>query len=94
MTAILVTGMSGVGKSAAVDELARRGFGTIDTGNSDWIRFVHGEPIWDEDRICLRRYALTPSVRIAPERRPHHIEPLSGHLPSEHRHRFCDGRLD
>ena len=51
MTAILVTGMSGVGKSTALVEVARRGFDTVDTDYGDWIREVDGEPLWREPLI-------------------------------------------
>jgi dephospho-CoA kinase len=51
VTAILVTGMSGVGKSTALVELARRGFDTMDTDDGDWIREVDGEPLWREPLI-------------------------------------------
>ncbi len=51
MTAVLVTGMSGVGKSTALAELARRGFETVDTDDGDWIEVVDGERLWVEPRI-------------------------------------------
>ncbi len=55
--AILVTGMSGVGKSTALAGLARRGFDTVDTDVGPWIRPVDGEPLWCEPLIeeLLRR---------------------------------------
>lgn len=49
--AVLVTGMSGVGKSTVLDELARRGYATVDTDNGPWIEFVDSEPIWRESLI-------------------------------------------
>jgi hypothetical protein len=58
-TAILVTGMSGVGKSATLVELSRRGFETTDTDFGPWIEVVDGERMWREDLIeemlCLPR---------------------------------------
>ena len=51
MTAVLITGMSAVGKSSVLAELARRGFDTVDTDDGDWIHAVDGEPLWREDRI-------------------------------------------
>src|SRR6516164_2629624 len=36
MRRVLVTGMSGTGKSAALDELAKRGFRTVDTDLPGW----------------------------------------------------------
>lgn len=51
MTAILVTGMSGTGKSTVLDELARLGFRVVDTDVGDWIEVVGAERQWREDRI-------------------------------------------
>lgn len=54
-SAILVTGMSGSGKSTALAELGRRGHRVVDTDDPSWI--VQGqttqvaEPMWDLDRI-------------------------------------------
>lgn len=54
---MLVTGMSGTGKSAALIELARRGHRVIDTDYGDWIvsaPAVDGgqpEQLWREDRM-------------------------------------------
>ena len=48
MVAILLTGMSGVGKSSVLSELARRGFDTVDTDDGGWIRVLGGEPLWHE----------------------------------------------
>ena len=36
MTAVLITGMSGTGKSTVLAELARRGHRTVDTDEGDW----------------------------------------------------------
>lgn len=60
--AILVTGMSGVGKSTALTELARRGFTTVDTDYGPWIHVVDGEPLWREPLIdaLLNRPRETP----------------------------------
>ena len=52
MTAALLTGMSGVGKSTVLAELAARGIHTVDTDYGDWMRTDdHGERLWREDRI-------------------------------------------
>lgn len=52
MTVVLVTGMSGTGKSAALAELARRGHRAVDTDYGGWTEGVPGsERLWDEDRI-------------------------------------------
>jgi shikimate kinase len=55
---VLVTGMSGTGKSEVLAELARRGFPVVETdvgGWSEWIPpkgGVEGEWLWREDRIA------------------------------------------
>lgn len=51
IAAVLLTGMSGVGKSTVLTELARRGFDTVDTDVGDWIATVDGEPLWREHLI-------------------------------------------
>lgn len=51
MTAVLITGMSGTGKSTILAELARRGHRVVDTDHGDWIDRSGPEPLWDEDRI-------------------------------------------
>jgi dephospho-CoA kinase len=49
---ILVTGMSGTGKSSALAELARRGFRTVDTDEPGWTaEDVDDGQSWDEKRI-------------------------------------------
>ncbi len=57
MTAVLVTGMSGTGKSTVLAELARRGHAAVDTDEGGWIIEVpqadgSTEPLWDEARIA------------------------------------------
>jgi dephospho-CoA kinase len=51
MTVVLVTGMSGTGKSAALGELERRGHRVVDTDYGDWIDTSGPEPVWRGDRI-------------------------------------------
>jgi dephospho-CoA kinase len=52
---VLLTGMSGVGKSTVIGELAARGYKTVDADADEWSEAVDvaGEPdlIWREDRI-------------------------------------------
>ncbi len=57
MTRVLVTGMSGVGKSTVLVELARRGHRVVDTDYGGWSEEVTGpnsgpERLWREDRIA------------------------------------------
>ena len=57
MAAVLVTGMSGTGKSAALAELARRGHRVVDTDYGGYSEEVPSsrpggfEQVWREDRI-------------------------------------------
>jgi broad-specificity NMP kinase len=57
VTVILVTGMSGTGKSTALAELARRGHRVVDTDSGGWSEEVPledgagFEQLWHEDRI-------------------------------------------
>jgi dephospho-CoA kinase len=40
MTEVLVTGMSGTGKSSVLVELARRGYRVVDTDEPGWSEWV------------------------------------------------------
>jgi len=61
MSRILVTGMSGTGKSSALAELGRHGYRVVDTGDPGWREYreyvessdeLHrGEWLWVEERI-------------------------------------------
>src|SRR5438093_5982594 len=61
MSRVLVTGMSGTGKSAALAELGRRGCRVVDTGDPGWREYreyveatdeLHrGEWLWLEDKM-------------------------------------------
>jgi branched-chain amino acid transport system substrate-binding protein len=58
MRRVLVTGMSGTGKSSALAALERRGFRTVDTDVQGWSEWVPAadaperERLWREDRIA------------------------------------------
>jgi adenylate kinase family enzyme len=58
MRRVLVTGMSGTGKSTALAELGRRGFRIVDTDFGGWGEWIpardgaEGEWLWREDRIA------------------------------------------
>lgn len=51
MANVLITGMSGTGKSALLDELASRGYRTVDTDYGGYYEVVDGERLWRRDRI-------------------------------------------
>jgi adenylate kinase family enzyme len=58
MAVVLVTGMSGTGKSSALAELARRGHRVVDTDDGGWTEEASStdvrrpfEPLWRGDRI-------------------------------------------
>jgi adenylate kinase family enzyme len=59
---VLITGMSGTGKSSLLHELAARGYRTVDTDYGDYFETVGGERLWREDRIR----ALLSSEEDAP----------------------------
>jgi shikimate kinase len=58
MARVLVTGMSGTGKSTALVELGRRGFRVVDADSPGWSEWIpsrdgsDGEWLWREDRIA------------------------------------------
>jgi len=61
MSKVLLTGMSGTGKSSALGELGRRGYRVVDTDDPGWREYrAHAQPIdelhwgeylWVEERI-------------------------------------------
>jgi shikimate kinase len=56
MNRVLLTGMSGTGKSTLIGALAARGYKAVDTDANtwcEWVRDADGEPdwVWREDRM-------------------------------------------
>ncbi|HEX7312205.1 MAG TPA: AAA family ATPase [Gaiellaceae bacterium] len=53
MRKVLVTGMSGTGKSTALTELRRRGFEVVDTDEPGWTKWCDedGGYVWREDHV-------------------------------------------
>lgn len=52
MRRILLTGMSGTGKSSALAELARRGFDVVDTDEPGWKEWRGDGWLWREGRMA------------------------------------------
>ena len=66
MRRILVTGMSGTGKSSALAELARRGFRTVDTDEPGWtVEDADGGRWWDEQRMTELLDAEGPTLYVS-----------------------------
>src|SRR3954470_21723219 len=61
MTRVLVTGMSGAGKTTVLDELRRRGHLTVDTDYDGW---ELPDGTWDEQRMD-RLLASHPDVVVS-----------------------------
>jgi broad-specificity NMP kinase len=54
MRRILVTGMSGTGKSSALERLRLKGFRTVDTDEGDWTEWseADGGYVWREEQMA------------------------------------------
>ena len=66
MRRILVTGMSGTGKSSALAELARRGFHAVDTDEPGWtVEDAEGGRWWDEERIARLLAEERPTLYVS-----------------------------
>ncbi len=59
MSHVLITGMSGVGKTTVLRELARRGHRTIDTDYDGW---VLPDGTWDEPRMTALLASVEPVI--------------------------------
>jgi shikimate kinase len=71
---ILITGMSGTGKSSVIAEMARCGFQAIDLDTPAWSHWVDADPqdiltpaagkdwVWREDRVCALLSAAEPEL--------------------------------
>ena len=73
MRRVLVTGMSGTGKSSALVELRRRGFEVVDTDEPGWTEWrADVGHVWDEERLdeLLARDRDVTAVRVR-----HGLEP-------------------
>jgi dephospho-CoA kinase len=65
---VLVTGMSGTGKSSALVELSKLGFQVLDTDQPGWTEWSDSEVgfVWREDRIAdLLASEVGPSLYVS-----------------------------
>ncbi|ULH16133.1 AAA family ATPase [Deinococcus sp. KNUC1210] len=63
MQRILITGMSGAGKSSVCLELGRRGLDAVDTDTDAWCEWVGEPPDWQWREPELLRLLRTPRTR-------------------------------
>ncbi len=66
MTKVLVTGMSGTGKSCALEALGQRGHDVVDTDTDEWCRWTRDDEgrddwIWREE--AMARLLLAPRAK-------------------------------
>ena len=80
MARVLITGMSGVGKSSLLQELARRGYHTVDTDYGDYHETVDGERLWREDRIAALLAEDAPLIVSGTTRNQVVFYPLFDHI--------------
>lgn len=53
MICILITGMSGTGKSSIIQALSRRGFNAVDLDSPHWSEYdADGEWVWSEGKVA------------------------------------------
>jgi shikimate kinase len=77
---VLITGMSGVGKSSLLQELARRGYHTVDTDYGDYHETVDGERLWRGDRIAALLAEDGPLIVSGTTRNQVVLYPLFDHI--------------
>jgi predicted ATPase len=84
---VLVTGISGTGRSAALAHLRRRGHRVVDTDDPGWIVHVEApqgiEPMWDFERVR----ALVDGHRVGRPARPEEAKKINQPSPAS-----TDGR--
>ena len=64
MARVLVTGMSGTGKSTLLQELTRRGLETVDTDEDGWVQADGGWDVARMDALLARRLQLVVSGTV------------------------------
>jgi dephospho-CoA kinase len=64
MRRILVTGMSGTGKSTVLAALGGHGFRVVDTDEPGWKDWRDGEEVWHEDRIAALLESEAPQPLV------------------------------
>jgi broad-specificity NMP kinase len=80
VTRVLITGMSGVGKSSLLAELARRGYRTVDTDYGDYHETIDGEQLWLQDRIAALLAEDGPLIVSGTTRNQVVFYPLFDHI--------------
>ena len=72
MKRILLTGMSGTGKSSVIAELRKRGYQAVDMDEPGWSEYApDGEWFWREDRVQEPDAPLVRRAGGADAHRPH-----------------------
>jgi shikimate kinase len=80
VTKVLVTGMSGTGKSSALRALAARGLRTVDTDSSHWSRWEGSDWIWREDAISALLHTAGPLFVAGCKSNQGRFYPLFSHI--------------
>ena len=75
MAVVLLTGMSGVGKSTVLAELGRRGHRVVDTDEGDWVEQV-AVPGWDG---TVPHWRVQPMTALLDDHDLHLHERRDGH---------------
>jgi shikimate kinase len=85
MVRVLVTGMSGAGKTTVLDELGRRGHLTVDTDYDGWVRLDGGWDVPRMDQLLARHLEVIVSGTVENQGqfydRFEHVVLLSAPLP-------------
>ena len=71
MKRVLITGMSGAGKTSLLDELAARGYQAVDTDYGDYFQAIDGETAGRAIGVSPAAYtSVTSSTSLSASTRP------------------------